>query len=417
MMSKSYHIYLEKSTQWLFILMAFALPLNLFLNNLLLTVFIVTFSIYKLTERTFLNLEAVKSRWGLLLLLWLPFLLPLAGMLYSENTKGGLRLLERLVPLVFTVYFIVQNRGFFAALYRPLYTALVVGSLCAAFISWGLTFYELLHGGHSLGNIFTQEYGSHNLAERIGVHTPYLALFTNASIGFSVYSLYDPKRILPKPLLVVIILLLTVFLFTLMARNGIFCFLFFAILLLVKERKYLLLLATVAIIALLSLYVFSTEENYLRDRFFNSVNIFEEETVFSKKDSRFERWEASIAVWEQFPLVGPGTASADTYRKEIYVQNLDSEAYNNAYNSHNQFLEYLSTYGSLGGIVFLLLFFVLFYLAVRANSFFVLFIVSCFFIANITESLLQRSWGVVYYCIVVLTVLAFPKNLQTESNG
>jgi O-antigen ligase len=409
---------IQQISKWSFYLMVGTFPLSLFLNNFFATVFLIAFGLFLLGNQRLIDTNSSRNKWLLFIVFSIPFLLTLLGSLYSPNPSGALKMIGKIAPLLFFAFYAVFHKEWFEAKIKPAFCFLLYGCLLSAILSWGLSVYEINKMNLALSVLFTQEFAYHNLAEKLGIHTPYLALFINAALGFIVYSFYDTKRFLPKPLLWFLFIILTVFLFNLMARNAIFCFLLFGVIYLIKSRNYLLLLSFFIIVSTLTFYIYSTEKNFLRDRFIYGVNIFEEETIFSKKDDRFSRWMASYEVFKQFPILGPGTGAVDILRKEQYYANLDSKAYNRNYNSHNQFVEYLATYGLVGALMFLSLLFYLFKVTLQKRSFLLLYLTSCFFVSMMTESILVRSWGVMYYGVLLIVLLSWNQNKHSlEKNN
>jgi O-antigen ligase len=410
--------FLKKGSSALLILMVFTLPINMFLNNLFLSIFLGLFGIYIIINFNKDHFLLIKQHFKTLIVLSIPVFILLFGMFYSPETKQALKEFGRLIPILIFVLFLLIQKSFFQSLIKQMLYALVLGCVISASFCWIASIIDVYQNNHSIFALFSREYANHNLSERIGIHTPYLALFVNASIGFCVYSIYDKSRLISKKRLVLIIIFLSIFLFNLMARNALLCFILFGILFLIWSKKHILLISFLGIITLLSVFTFTTEKNYLRDRFFKSINVFENETIFSKKDRRIDRIKASYEVFKQFPLIGPGAANEDKLRREQYYINRDSEAFNENYNSHNQFMEYLSTYGILGGISFLILFFTLFKIVFEKKSYFLLFLVSCFFIANLTESVLERTWGIVYYILMITVLLSWDikMNIKIQKN-
>jgi O-antigen ligase len=409
---------LENTSKWSLYLMVGTFPLGLFLNNLFATVFLIAFGIFMLINQRLIHPGAKTSKWLLFIVFSIPFLLTLLGSFYSPNPSGALKMIGKITPLLFFAFYAVFHKEWFEEKIKPAFCFLMYGCLLSAILSWGLSVYEINKMNLPLSVLFTQEFAYHNLAEKLGVHTPYLALFINAALGFIVYSFYDKSSILSKPLLWISFVILTVFLFNLMARNAIFSLLFFGFIFLILKRHYIYLLLFITILSGLTIYIFTTEKNFWRDRFIYSINIFEEQNIFSKKDDRFSRWKASYAVFEQFPLLGTGTGAIDSFRKEQYFINLDSEAYNENYNSHNQFMEYLSTYGIVGALSFLVLFVYLIKATARKHSFFLMFLTGCFLLAMITESILVRSWGVMYYGFLLIVLLSWNQNIHSlEKNN
>jgi len=140
---------------------------------------------------------------------------------------------------------------------------------------------------------------------------------------------------------------------------------------------------------------------------FNSLNFLEKPTKFSKKDDRFDRFSASYEIFVKSPIYGYGTASEDSFRNEVFIRNRDKVAYQNNYNAHNQLLEYLSTFGIIGGIAFFIFFASLFYLVFRLKKGFFTFIAIGLFLACITESVFERSQGVVYTSLFLSLLISF----------
>ena len=169
--------------------------------------------------------------------------------------------------------------------------------------------------------------------------------------------------------------------FHLLSRNAMFYFLLSSIAYLIYFRYWKILFSTMFIILILGFFAYNVKHNYLRDRLFNSLNFFEKETQFSKKDDRFDRLAASYEVFKHSPIIGYGTAAESKYRKQIYLQNNDKVAYENNYNAHNQFFEYLSTYGIIGGLAYLIFFGYMFNLALRKKNVYFLFLVTGLFLA------------------------------------
>lgn len=166
-------------------------------------------------------------------------------------------------------------------------------------------------------------------------------------------------------------------------------------------------MASVAFIVVMGTLAYNVKHNYLRDRLFNSLNMFEKKTQFSKKDDRFNRLAASYEVFLKSPLVGYGTAGESKYRREIFKKNRDNIAYKENYNAHNQFFEYLSTYGIIGGVAYLVFFGGLFHLVFKQKSGYFLYLVTGVFLACITESIFERSNGVVYMAVLIGLLLSF----------
>lgn len=397
---------------WLFLLSIFFLPLNLFLNNLLFTVFFILFFLKALfTQSDFIN--KLLANKAITLLFICPLLLAVVGSFYTSNISGALKDIGKLLPLLFVVPLLITYPTFFKTLQQKMGYALVLGALGAALICWGGAFIDIYQKQRAITDVFSQPYAYHYLSERVGIHTPYLGLFMATAIIFIIQNIFiKPSRRFIK---IIVAFLLFLFLCNLLARTAIVALIFGVIGLSIYYRKFLFLGFGVLLAVSLAFLAYQQEHNFLRDRLFKSINIFEEKTIFSKKDDRFTRYQASIEVFKQFPILGPGTAAEDVFRKKQYFYNLDSEAYNDNYNAHNQFLEYLSTYGLLGGLTFILLLIVLFKEAWQTQNPFIVWLVVAFFLSCLSESILERSWGVSYYLLLLIFVYSGSNTKHVKS--
>lgn len=380
------------------------LPISLYFNNLFLLLFIITFGLSKLIDKTFFTINLNTRNLRTLFILSGPFILSLIGLFYANSFSEAIKGFERVIPIFFIVYYIFLDGEFFKKNFNKIWISFAAGTILAALICWSSILIDIFSNQKSLKLIFSQEYSNHNLTAALDIHTPYLALFVNAAIGYLVLSLNNLNELSYKTIKIVSILILSLFLFNLMSRNAIFCYIIFMSIYLGKsQRKYLLFLFYLILIILIA-FIFNTDKNYYRDRFVKSVNIFETETIFSKKDDRFSRWGASINVFKSNPVFGPGPVEVKELRKQEYIKNLDSIAYNHNYNAHNQFIEYLSTYGLIGASLFIVLIFKLFNMAYNKRSYLLIFLVSCLVISSLTESILNRSWGISFYILIIISL-------------
>ena len=392
----------------------FFLPLSLFFNNLFFTVFFVAFNLRLLVFESNTLLNSLQQNKIPIVIYCGPILLALLGCFYTDNLNGAFKDIGRLFPLIFTIPLVFNNPHFFSLILKKIMYALALGCLVAAIYCWGISIGDIFHNNDSITDLFSQSYAYHYLSARIGMHTPYLGLFVSSSVFYLILEVIDKPWKGKNGFKILWVSILFLFLLNLLARTAIFSLVVGVITLFLIKRKYAYLIITIALLSTLASLAYFQDHNFLRDRIFKSVNIFEEQSIFSKKDDRFNRFSASIEVFKEFPLIGPGTAAEDRYRKEIYFKNRDSEAFNENYNAHNQFLEYISTYGLLGGMVFLGILMLLIKEAWYSKNSMVVFLIASFILAGLTESILERSWGVSFY-ILVLFFIYGQKKLRYET--
>lgn len=383
------------------ILSVLFLPLNMWLNNVLTLVFIGLQIINFFRIDTFEKRIRLKGFKRLLLIFTLPFTLVLLGTIYSDNLSDASDDIVRLIPVLMLPILFVSNPEIIIKHRLTIGWALVIGCLASALACWSFNIFTILNNHESLSRILKPEYANQGLTKVIDLHASYVAILVNTSLAFIIYTIEKQLVKINKVFLYACMIILVLFLFHLLARTAILTFLVAVLIYIIARKKWKVLLLLFAGISLITIVAHSIDQNYLRDRLFNSLNFFQKESQFSKKDDRFNRLKASYEVFLQHPIIGPGTADDDEFRRIIFKRNRDVIAYNQNYNAHNQFFEYLSTYGIIGALVFIILFYTIFALIIQRKNYFFLFIFFAFLLASMTESLLERTLGIVYFALAL----------------
>ncbi|MDC7996787.1 O-antigen ligase family protein [Gilvibacter sediminis] len=196
-------------------------------------------------------------------------------------------------------------------------------------------------------------------------------------------------------------LLLTTLLFQLVARNALLVAGILWLIYIMKTNIRWLQLSAVGLLLLCVGAVVLHPSNYLKDKFFY---IFSEEAK-ARENTRFDRLEASFEVFKDAPIFGPGPGEDNELRMQAYKTMGEEIAFQNNYNAHNQFVEFLSTFGLYGLCCFLLAIFLITRLLWRSKNWLDFYLWIGILVAMITESLLERSLGVKYMSILVAFIL------------
>jgi hypothetical protein len=69
------------------------------------------------------------------------------------------------------------------------------------------------------------------------------------------------------------------------------------------------------------------------------------------------------------------------------------------YNTHNQFLEYLSTNGAIGGFIYVIAMAYLLLASLKYKDLLYVFLFGAFVVSNMTESMLVRIKGIEFFAI------------------
>ncbi|MFK5878245.1 MAG: O-antigen ligase family protein [Flavobacteriaceae bacterium] len=388
------------------ILSVFFLPISMKFNNIFLLLFIVL-GIGLMILQPKKNLRSLlKKNLGVLLITSLPFWLNVLGLLYTDELKTGTDYTIRALPFLFLPLIAISIPDVFRDNYKKMGYALVVGCVIVAVYSWFVTLVEIYQLNRPMKELFGPLHSHHKLVKSLDLHASYLSIFIYTAIGFIISQKeHFSKR--NKVVAVLGIIFLTAFLFHLLSRNAIAYFLMVSFVYLLYNKQWKVLLGTSVLIIALGYMAYNVNHNYLRDRIFNNLNFFEKETRFSKKDDRFERLSASYEIFLKKPIIGFGTAAESKHRTAVFKKNKDMVAYNENYNAHNQFFEYLSTFGVVGGVSYFIFFGYLFFITLKHRNGFLMFMVLGLFLACITESIFERSLGAVFSALLIAILLSY----------
>ncbi|MER3375821.1 MAG: O-antigen ligase family protein [Allomuricauda sp.] len=391
------------------ILSMFFLPLNLQLNNIFLVVFLIFFLLEGgVKEKT----STLLSNYTKVIPIILLFFLIVFGYSFSFETQLAFDQIVKSIPLLLVpLVFISDPKTFFENKNKFLY-GLVAGCLVAAIISWGWLIYELWLEGN-ISKVITWKYSKGNLISKLDQHTPYLAMFLFTSIGFIVSRLGSVEQAKTRTILNVITIIQILFLIHLLSRTAILYFFVAAItFLLIKRRIFVLFALLLMSFSFFTVLTLDSNDkgDYFEKLLFREIGLSGADDL----DPRFERWEYSWNLFKKSPIIGVGSGNVDAMRMVAYRKGGDLEAYKLKYNAHNQFVEFLSAQGAIGGLLFLFCFGYLMYLTLSTKDYFLLYVVVGIFVCSLTESILRRSWGVVFFSIMASLVVV--SDIRSQKN-
>ena len=369
---------------WLLYLTVFTLPMFMRLNNILLGMFIAVCILENLSASRYRDLKRT-------LIVGLPilafFFLAVLGS-FRSPTADGFSYLEKYWSFLLLPLAMLPDMGSFAARKRSIFLALVWGCVATLLICDINVLLEMVKGNEPASYFFRWRHLGHQFTEVADTHPTYLALFIVTSVCFLVQdsrSSYTLKSFL--------IPFLVLSLFQLASRMALIILLLLLLFMLVQQlRKRSWQLAAVVFGLLFGgLLVFYYGSDYLTQR------IFSEEAI--SNDRRIGRWEVSYEIFRENPVIGVGYEEVKSLRKERYLKHGFDLAASEEFNAHNQFLEYLSTQGVVGGFVYGVSMMYLLLLALIRRNFLFSFIFFAFLIANLSESMLVRIKGIEYLAL------------------
>ncbi len=345
------------------------------------------------------------------------FTLTAVSMFWTTDQKSGWnevisKLPFLLAPIAFSSY--TSTRAFRRMMDCIWAASLAVILICvtSVFYYWEMADPGIYYDAHWL---FSYE----NLAKASGVQPIYLSLFiiTGFLAWFINYLYQQPiqwwKLLVPFVFFVMIVML--------SSRTGFIAFSLVLIMMLfqiAKQSKKVLMVASVftgIVVVAMALISMNRINN---SRFSEMLEIQSDYKTnqWGSSALRIEKWKNSLDCFLKFPLTGTG---AGDYKKElvaVYEANGFQSGVENRFNSHNQFLQTACTLG-FGGILLLLgLFILLFRQSWNTRNLPLFLLTMVFFISMLTESLLERQFGIFLF-IILINVFYKQKPISDAKSG
>ena len=375
---------LSKYKYILLYLVVFTLPMYMRLNNILLTVFL----LLALIDTFFIQRQG--SFRDVLLRGWpvLGFFLLAVLASFHIWDFASFKLLEKHWSLLLIPIAMLSDREMFNRHREQIFMSLVLGCVITLLICYGNLAYEMIKEREPITYFFRWRHVGHQFTEIADTHPTYLGIFIVSSILFLIQDTSWPRA-----LKVAIVLFLTLGLFQLASRMALLLFVLFFLFLLISKyykHKWHIHALVIGILTVSALFIF-IGSRYMEDR------IFSKEAILDSK--RVERWEVSYEIFTEYPATGVGFEKVKELRKEKYLERDLSISAATEYNAHNQFLDYLSTNGALGGFIYVVaLAFLLLLSIIRRDALFT-FIFLIFIFSNLTESTMVRIKGIEFFAI------------------
>ena len=366
------------------------------LNNILLVSF---FGLYIIEGRFLEKLENLKKNYRLLIPLFLIFLLSLLAALNPVESIGTIfKHLEKNWGLLIIPITIISCKEEYEKIWRNLFTALLWGCVITLLICYSNSIYEMIVGNEPLHYFWRYRHLNHQFTNIADTHPAYLGLFIVTSIAYLFMETAIKKWM--KLILVIFFLLSLMQLATRMAIISA-AFLVFVFLCSKIKRHWKEIAIGAGVLLVVGVLFLNIASSFMKERLISFENL--------ENDERISRYKISYDIFKEYPIFGIGYANKDEVRINKYLEHDFKVAALEKYNAHNQFLEYLSVNGVIGGIIYLVVFGYLFFVAWYKKQYFFLCVIIFFFMANITESMLVRIKGIEFLAITVSLLFILKK--------
>ena len=347
-----------------------------------------------------INSKKLIPFYTIILLLVLPRVI---GLFYGDDKQAFIELI-RVLPIILVPFFVLIF-GFYRdtiKLEHSFYIGLVIALIFVFLICEFRVIYGIISENQPISYLMRWRYLNFNFTKPIDIHPAYLGILMVWALAYIMF-----KSDFSLKLKILLLLFLSLMLFQSLARNALivsFIILFYSSFNQgLFKLKYLLITVIILIFSVSVLH----PSDYLRNKF---LFIFVDDNPI--KDNRFNRFEASYNVFKIAPFFGVGPGFDDELRIKEYKLLNEKVAAEKRYNSHNQFIEFLSTYGSFGLFCFLVSIVLIFYQT--KYLIFYRILILAFIFACLTESVLERTLGI--KCFSILVAFIFIKQICFKDN-
>lgn len=338
------------------------------------------------------------------------FLLKLLGLFRALNIQVWIDDIVRAITLfVLPIWFYLLSKKSKNLNDSFFFNPLIAGSLISILICWANSISSVIRNNEPFINIIGWKRSNIYLTKIIDIHPPYLGIIIATCIIYLFFNLYRGRRALK----ISVILIMLLFMLNLAARNAIFFLIIAFITFCLFKRNWSILVGVVILSFGFVVVIDNNQTSFFQRKYIRMLNPDDQIA-----DQRFTRLKASWSVFKDYPILGAGQGRDDVLRLEKYKSYNDSLAVEKNYNAHNQYLEYLSTYGMVGLLVFLFVIIFFLQVAIRNRCYLYSTLMFLFCFACLTESLLERELGVKYFSFILGLIVYFDNpRIEEEING
>lgn len=343
------------------------------------------------------NFERDKSLLLLYTFYLIYFIFSALSLIYSDDLDHGIvKIQTKLSFLIIPFAFASNLKSLEARQVQWLLRSLIMSVLVATLFCYLEGTYEAIRQQNLI-----QLYDSY-LSEPL-MHRAYFSLF----LGVSILLWWQDPKFLPK-LRIPGIVLFGLTLIFLQGRINILAFLLVSVGIFVfkfaktfTKRQNIMAIASVVLIIVAYSLLPQKYNRFNQPLTFDYDLSFPQTSDYTGLTIRLAIWDRAIPLIKNNRVLGLGIGDYKTELEKKYNEDNFVVGIEKKFNCHNQYIESYLASGifsliSLFGILILYIFY-----SLKAKNIFLPAMVLYFFISMITESLLERHWGISLFCIVI----------------
>jgi O-antigen ligase len=410
------------------LLLVFCIPIYLWSVTIITGLWLITWLIESNIKEKYNQI--LESKY--LLLFPVYYLILVVGLLYSNNIRHGITLLEHKLTLFILPFIIFSLNDLYKKRLKKVFLSFVIGNFIASIICLVYALYRslsvvkgvvvfnpmVLNQTDSFINSIVYG-GNYFFYDKLSIilHPTYFSMYITFSIVIILFFLESKeisKRI--RFLLIFLVLYFIIFLFLLSSRASYLTFLIISVIYFIKKivelKKKILLFAFILFLTTITTIFFLNPRFSL---FYKSMS----DKNFRHQDygdyQRISIWKSSFNVIKRNYLWGVGTGDTeDELVKEYRLLNLNNSA-DNKYDSHNQYLESFLGNGIFGLVLIVLILIVPFYRSLKENNFLLMMFIIIIGINFLFETILNTLAGIFFVAFFYHFIL-FQSSKDTSVN-
>lgn len=396
------------------LLLSFTLPFPRIISNVLIIILVINWLTSSSVKEKFFLFK--KQKIGFLFISI--FLLNCLGLLYSEDVGLGLFKIEKILTILVFPLIILTSPQLSIKQFNNILKVFVAGVLTASIIAITYAFYRRF----VIKNLSYLELNSFYIEiPHIFMTHVYFGIYLVLAIYFTVY-LYSHKtsRTSSETITTAIIVC---FLTTLVFTSGSFMSFIALVVSIViflsvyLSRNYKKIYVAAALILMLGVLFALVNSNHpsinrYKQRIFLSWEHVENDR-YNYSSTRVGPLKAGLNAAKEHWLWGVGTGDTEAVMEKHYNrQNLDQLVY---LNTHNQYLDFLITFGIFGLCLYLVSLLYPMYLSIKKPFFLYTFFLILISLSSVTENILATNKGIVIYALFN-SIFAYQVNKSREND-
>jgi O-antigen ligase len=324
------------------------------------------------------------------------------GILYSPDKPEAINVATRQLAILLIPVLLSLNELDLEKYKWRLLMAFGYGCTVVIIYLFGDALHTILYFHLPLSSLYSLAFMNHNFSLPIEMHATYLSIYVAFSISIFLYALSGKPGLLHKWLYIFCILILSlgmlqlssraVFIALVLVVNFVFPFMLFS------GRKRLRFFVCASLVSVLVFLGISNIDSF-RFRYISELrkDLIDNTVMIEKTEPRMARWEATLELVKQAPVIGYGSGAEKELLKQMYFEKKFYNAYLNEFNAHNEYLSIQLKWGLVGLALYCCILFAGARIALKRKDLLFAAFMVIIAVVSVSENILDLNKGIFFY--------------------